>query len=122
MEIFLNRLDICFNNAILTKDIKQKEVVLNRVLLLLRYFKLTMDLFDSLYKINSESYMKFINSCKPSLILMSYDLISIGKAINIPDNMYITYTNNSFYIEYTPTSPKSESSDSLHSEWGYSSK
>lgn len=120
MEIFLNRLDICFNNALLTEKKELKESSLNKVLILLRYCRMTVDLINYLYSINKNTFIDFIYQCdKPSLILLTYDLEAIGKAIEIPDNTYIAFYNNSFHIEYIPNSPKSDSS-SINDEWGLS--
>lgn len=120
MEIFLNRLDICFNNAVLTKKVDQKEKILNKVLMLIRYSKMTTDLINHLYIENPEMFLGFINNLKkPSLVLLTYDLEAIGKAIHIPDEMYIVINNNTFHLDFKPTSPNSDSSTSIHSEWGY---
>lgn len=119
MDIFLNRLDICFNNALLMKKMEQKEVALNKILILLRYCRMTTDLVNYLFTLNKDAFLEFIGTCdKPSLILLTYDFEAIGKAIQIPNNTYITFHNNAFHIEYIPDSPKSDSS-SIHSEWGY---
>lgn len=116
MEYFLNRLELCYYNILLTDRIEQKLTTLNKTCTLLKYFRITMDMFNYLYTLDSELFMNFINNCKKSsLILLTYDLQAIGKSINIPENTYLTY-NGSFHIEYVPTDI---SSDSSHSEWGY---
>lgn len=115
MEHFLNRLDIFYYNLILTNDINKKELILNKILLLLQHFRITMDMFNFLHKAYPQIFIDFINQCgKPSLILMVYDLNAIGKAIGIPDNTYICTTYNSFRIEYNNVT---ESIDSSDGEW-----
>ncbi len=115
MEYFLNRLDICYYNAIITKKIEQKESILNKVLYLIQYCKMCVDLINFLHT-TSTDFIDFINHIdKPSLVLMTYDLELIGKSINLPDNLYINYHNNTFIIESRVTSPLSIHSDD--SEW-----
>jgi len=120
MEGFLNKLDICFNNALLTKKTEQKMVILNKILPLLKCCRITTDLFNYLHSLNNELFLNFILNCKkPSFILLTYDLISIGNAINLSEDMYIVYYNNLFYAKYKPKSPISDSTGSIHSEWGH---
>lgn len=120
MENFLNRLDVCFYNALLTNKIDQKEKIINKVFTLIKYCRMTTDLINYLYTFNNDTFSQFIKTCeKPSLILLTYDLEAIGNAINIPSTMYLLFRNNSFYIDYKPISPNSNSSNSIHSEWGY---
>lgn len=118
MEIFLNRLEILFCNAVLSKKVDQKEIILNKVLNLLKFYRIITDLMNYLYSYNPELFQEFlIKFNKPSLILLTYDLNAIGKAIVLPEDRYLTFYNNSFRIEYKPTSPTSQSSN--YSEWGY---
>lgn len=115
MEYFLNRLDICYNNVLLSKKIEQKELILNRVLGLLQYCRMSLDLINFLHE-SSDNFIEFINSInKPSLILMTYDLEMIGKSIGLPNNLFIAYYNNLFHIDYKVLSPLSSHSDNSNS-------
>lgn len=120
MDHLLNRLEISFCNLTLTKNIDQKEAILNKALVLIRYYRIVTDLMHYLYSINPELFQEFITKFnKPSLILLTYDLEAIGKAIGLSNDNYIVFRNNTFHVEYKPISPKSDSTHSIHSEWGY---
>lgn len=120
MEYLINRLDICYNNLLLTKRSEQKEKILNKILLILRYCKIATDLVNYLYLIDKDNFYKFMKVFdKQCLILMIYDLQAIGEAINIPDGTTLEFYNNSFHIDYNivEDSPKG-SVDSSNLKWG----
>lgn len=120
MEAFLNRLEISYCNINLCKNVNKKEVLLNKVLAMIKYYRLLMDFITYLHIFNPEDLQEFITKLnKPSLILLSYDLNAIGKAVKLSDDFLLTFHNNAFHVEYKPISPTSDSTHSLHSEWGY---
>lgn len=101
MDHFYNRLSICYNNAILTKDITHKETILNRVLKLLKYFRIDSSLFNYLHTTDPKSFNDYLITIKkPYLILLTYDLDAIGQSINIPSDAYISYYDNAYHITY----------------------
>lgn len=122
MNQFINRLEISFCNLVLTKNINQKELILNKTLVLVGYYRMLIDLMNYLYSFSPELFQEIITRfSKPSLILLTYDLQAISKAIGLSDDSYIIYDNNSFHIENKQISPRSDSTHSIHSEWGLDS-
>jgi hypothetical protein len=120
MNAILNKLEISYYNIIFTKKIDQKENILNKTLSLLKYYKILLDFINYIYLINPILFQDYLNKInKPSLVLLTYDLDSIGNSIGLPEDMCLSFYNNAFHVEYKPTSPKDDSTDSLHSEWGY---
>ena len=118
MNQILNRLDISFHNLTLTQNNIKKEEILNKVYNMMKCYRFLTDFINHLYMCNSKVFQEFlININKPSLILLIYDLQTIGSSINLSTDTYLTFYNNLFHIEYKPNSPKSNSS--IHSEWGY---
>jgi len=120
MNQLLNRLEIMLCNLILTKNINHKELILNKTLSSIKFYKILTDLMQFLYLFDPELFNEFIVKFdKPSLILLTNDLTAISKAIGLSDDYYILYNNNTFHVEYKLSSPKSDTSHSIHSEWGY---
>lgn len=114
MNLLINRLDICYNNLLLTNDLDKKEKIINKILIILRYCRTASDLINYLFMSNKEMFYEIIDKFKkPCLILMTYDLRTIGKYINIPDDTTLEYYNNSFHIDYIPKSPNNS-----ELEWG----
>lgn len=122
MDLYYNKIDIGYYNMVITKKVDQKVLILNKLLNLLKCNRNTNDLINYIYSINPKNFIEFIKLInKPSLIMLTYDLIEIGKFIEIPENTCITYSNNAINIEYiSEDSPKSILSDYSCKEWGLS--
>jgi len=119
MDTFLNKLDITYYNLIHTNNIHQKEVILNNLHEIYRYYSQIIGLLNYLYVSNPEYLHEFLLKInKQSLILLTRDLNVIKTMINIPENMHILYYDNLFHIDYIPISPSNDD-QSIHSEWGY---
>jgi hypothetical protein len=118
MDQFLNRLEICYYNMILTNLVIKKEKILNDILNLLKYQRLTTDLFNMLYISNPVVYNTFINEIGyPSLILLTYNLLAIEKSINLSKNNFIVFNNNKFYIKYKNyNNDKSDDNDKINND------
>lgn len=111
MECFLNRLDIYFYNIVLAKTLDDKSKSFNKLINLLKYCKMTLDFVDYVYSRDKTLLTNIIDTLnKPSLIMLSYDLDAIGKAIGIPENSKIVYYTGSFHIEYSSPTLSSTSS------------
>ena len=111
MRNFLNRLDIYYYNIVISKSLDQKAKALNKVINMLRYCRMTLDFVDYFYSHDHELLLNIINVLnKPSLILLTYDLEAIGKAIGIPDGSIIVGYNDLFHIEYLSPTQSTHSS------------
>ena len=95
MDIFLNRLEICYYNALMAKNIDIKARVLNRLPIILMYSKYITDLFYLLHKRNAKLFDDM-----PYLVLLTYDTVAIGEAIKIPVSSQLTYEDHTFKIDY----------------------
>ena len=106
MDIFLNRINICYINALLTNDIDKKISILNNILPILKYYRSITDFVQFMY-VNDVTFIKNM----PHLILLTYDLEMIAKSIGVSDNIVIYFENNNFYADYKQISPLSNLSN-----------
>lgn len=120
MDIFLNRLEMIYYNTLITKRIEKKEILLNQLIILVKYNRQFTDIINYIYSLDKDLFNEYINKInKPYLILLTYDLQGIADSINLSNDTFISIENNSFHVNFKPLSPCSDSS-SLHSEWGRS--
>lgn len=96
----------------MARSIDQKTSLLNKVMNVLRYCRMTMDFVEFIHSREPYSFEDIMKKLdKPSLVLLTYDLSAIGDAIKIPEGTFISNQNGSFFIEYTSPVCSSASSD-----------
>jgi hypothetical protein len=99
MENFFNRLEICKYNLQNTHNISKKESILNNLLVILNREKNTISIINRLYSFCPESFTDYLIYFNfDILLLLTYDLLSISKIIQLDDNYIITVVDNKFKI------------------------
>lgn len=115
MKPLLNIMQLCYYNIKNVRDLYCKEKYLNRFLILLRHNNQMMRFITNQYIENPDEITNYIiNTNQEYLILLTGDVGLIQKYIGIPDNMYLTYYDNTFHIEEITSQDSDEINDSWH--------
>jgi hypothetical protein len=114
MKPLLNIMQLCYYNIKNVHDLYCKEKYLNRFLILLKHNNQMMKFLTNQYFENPEEITNYITSTNQEyLILLTGDVNLIQKYIDLPDNMYLTFYDNSFHIEFNQDT--NEADNSWHS-------
>jgi hypothetical protein len=98
MEALLLRIQICHYNLKHTNNNSKKENILNNLIDLVKDLRPMIELFNYFYNIDL-CFSEYLEEHKfDYLKLLSYDLESIAKEMNIGDRYILTNTNGKFKI------------------------